>query len=306
MNEVVRTHGHPGDANLAAETFGMDLGMRRADRTGKRLETRRPLRNVADRAVGDDAETTERLVHRALNLAPERAVTDIGAVDVLDHADPRTMAGADIFVIGDPALRLFGGRKAGLRAPSGWSRCAHSRRSAADRGTDTPAAWWCSRSGGVPAPRFPSRCRSSACRSAPALQAARQAAARMRMSSRHSLLDSVAASSCSRTGSRIADLAIEPNSTIGHGSHGIVRTGDRAKRPSIGSVQPSRPIVLFGRAAEQTARRIWTEPHRPAPRPAPRPCAHGRDRISIPPAGSADKAPSPPKECTRDSRSEAR
>ena len=107
-------HRHAGDAHLAAPVFGMDPGMRRPDRAGQRLEARRPLRDVADRAVGDDAEAAERLVHVALHLAPERAVADIGAVDILDHGDARTEAGADIFVIGDAALRLLIGWKSGF------------------------------------------------------------------------------------------------------------------------------------------------------------------------------------------------
>ena len=90
----------------------MDPGMRGTDRTRQRLETRRPLRDVADRAVGDHAETAERLVHRALNLAPERAVADVRTVDILDHRDAGPEAGADIFVIVDASLRLLGCRQA--------------------------------------------------------------------------------------------------------------------------------------------------------------------------------------------------
>src|SRR5262249_60923811 len=98
-----------GNTHLATEAFGVGPGMRRADRAGQRLEARRPLRDVADRAVGDDAEIAERLVHIALHLAPERAIADIGAVNVLDHGDARPEAGADILVIFDAPLgELFG------------------------------------------------------------------------------------------------------------------------------------------------------------------------------------------------------
>ena len=114
MDEVVGVHRHAGDAHFAAPVFGVNPGVRRPDRTGQRLEARRPLRDVADRAVGDDAEAAERLVHVALHLAPERAVADVGAVDILDHGDARTEAGADIFVIGDAALVLLIGRKGGF------------------------------------------------------------------------------------------------------------------------------------------------------------------------------------------------
>ena len=52
---------------------------------GEHLEARRDHRDVADRAVGDDAEAAERLVDVRLHLAPERAVADL-VVEVLDTA----------------------------------------------------------------------------------------------------------------------------------------------------------------------------------------------------------------------------
>src|SRR2546430_12518427 len=100
-------HRHDGDALFAAPVLGVNPGVRRPDRAGQRLEARGPLRDVADRAVGDDAEAAERLVHVALHLAPERAVAGIGTVDILDHGDARAETGADIFVIFDAALGLF-------------------------------------------------------------------------------------------------------------------------------------------------------------------------------------------------------
>src|SRR5580658_6746188 len=87
----------------------MNPRMRRTDGAGQRLESWSPLRNVADRAVGDDAEASERLVHIALHLAPERTETNVGTIDVLDHRDARSPARAHIFVIGDTALRLLSG-----------------------------------------------------------------------------------------------------------------------------------------------------------------------------------------------------
>src|SRR3954452_4750557 len=111
MDEIIGMHRHAGNAHFAAPVFGVNPGVRRPDRTGQCLKARRPLRDIADRTVGDDAETAERLVHVALHLAPERAVAYIGAVDILDHGDARTEAGADIFVIGDAALALLIGWK---------------------------------------------------------------------------------------------------------------------------------------------------------------------------------------------------
>src|SRR5262249_24951883 len=114
MDEIVGFHRHAGNADFAAKAFRMHPRVRRPDRTGKRLEARSPLRNIADRAVGDDAETAERLVDIALNLAPERAVADIGAVDVLDHADTRAEPGPHILVVSDPPCSLLGGSKSGF------------------------------------------------------------------------------------------------------------------------------------------------------------------------------------------------
>src|ERR1700716_3735910 len=114
VNEIIGSYRHAGDANFAAKAFGVDPGVGRTDRACQRLESRRPLRDIADRAVGNDAEAAERLVHVALDLAPECAIADIGAVDILDHGDARTEAGADIFVIGDAPLCLLVSRQARL------------------------------------------------------------------------------------------------------------------------------------------------------------------------------------------------
>src|SRR4051812_24007681 len=111
MNEIARSYGHPGDANFTAKTVGMNESMRRPDRAGQRLEARRPWPDIADRAVGDDPQTAERLVDIALHLAPERPETDVGAVHILNHADARPGTAADIFVIRDASRLLFGGRQ---------------------------------------------------------------------------------------------------------------------------------------------------------------------------------------------------
>src|ERR1700694_944029 len=48
MNQVVGAHRHPGPPDSAAKIFGMNVGMRRADRAGERLKVGSPLRDVAD------------------------------------------------------------------------------------------------------------------------------------------------------------------------------------------------------------------------------------------------------------------
>ena len=109
MNEIAGTNRHSGDANLAAKTVGVNVGVRGSDGAGERLEARRPLRGIADGSVSDNAQTAQRLVHRALHLAPEGSEPNLGAVDILDHVDTWTWSSADIFIIGDPQFLLFGG-----------------------------------------------------------------------------------------------------------------------------------------------------------------------------------------------------
>src|ERR1700720_1875986 len=108
----------------------MNPRMRRTNGAGQRLESRSPLRNVADRAVGDDAEASEGLVYIALYLAPERTEANVGTIDVLDYRDARSPAGAHIFVISDATPRLLIGGQLGLehRADRHGSRITDHRR----------------------------------------------------------------------------------------------------------------------------------------------------------------------------------
>jgi hypothetical protein len=67
-----------------------------------------------DRAVRDDAEAAERPVHGAVDLAPEAAVADVRAVEVLDDADRRSRPRADVLVVGGlPVARTRVGRARG-------------------------------------------------------------------------------------------------------------------------------------------------------------------------------------------------
>src|SRR6266853_791743 len=56
VNEIAGAHRHSGHANFAAEIFGVNIGVRRSDRARERLEAGCPLRDVADRTVGNDTE----------------------------------------------------------------------------------------------------------------------------------------------------------------------------------------------------------------------------------------------------------
>src|SRR5262249_44291239 len=68
----------------------------------------RDHRDVADRTVGDHAEAAERLVHVRLHLAPERAVADMLAVEILHHHDAGPRRACDIVEIIQPLLHVAG------------------------------------------------------------------------------------------------------------------------------------------------------------------------------------------------------
>src|SRR5690348_14356641 len=110
MDQIAGTHRHPGDANFPTEAGDMHIGMRRSDRPSQRLESRRPLRDIADRAIGDHAKTSERLVDGAVDLTPERAESGFATVDVLNDADARTGTGPDILIVRQPLCLLLGCR----------------------------------------------------------------------------------------------------------------------------------------------------------------------------------------------------
>jgi hypothetical protein len=114
VHEVARPDGHAGDGDRLVEALQVHPCVGGGDGAGERLEAGRPLRDVADRAVGDDAEAAERPVHGAVDLAPEAAVADTGAVEVLDDADRRSRARADVLVVGGlPVARARVGRARG-------------------------------------------------------------------------------------------------------------------------------------------------------------------------------------------------
>jgi hypothetical protein len=61
--------------------------MRGYDLRGQKLEARRPLVEVAHRAVGDEPARAQADVDRGLHLAPESAGTRSVFVEILDHHD---------------------------------------------------------------------------------------------------------------------------------------------------------------------------------------------------------------------------
>src|SRR6476619_7138938 len=91
--------------------------------------------------------------------------------------------------------------------------------------------------------------------------------------------------------SHITEIGIEPNSAIAHGRHlGL----------TLNSAAPADYPVRLRRRSERRAARHLTAWHGPARRSARRKRAPGRDRTSSRPAGSRERAPNPPTECTRD------
>jgi len=104
----VKTFKVSNDPNFAAKIFGVHPGMRGPDGAGECLKTHRPLRNIADRAVGNDPEAAERLVHVGLHLAPEGAVARVLAVEVLHDHDARERRRRDIVEIIEPLLHVAG------------------------------------------------------------------------------------------------------------------------------------------------------------------------------------------------------
>ena len=99
-------HRHAVHGHVDAEIDHVDIGVRRHDRAGQHLEARRDHRDVADRAVGDDAEAAQRLVHVRLHLAPERAVADVLAVEVLHDHDAGPRRGRDVVEVIEPLLHV--------------------------------------------------------------------------------------------------------------------------------------------------------------------------------------------------------
>src|SRR5207245_11460439 len=114
VEEVAAAYRHARDRNEEIE--GLDVGerMRGPDASGEYLETGRPLRQVADRAVGDQADCAHPAMNRRLHLTPESAVTGVGAVQVLDNDDRWLRPRVDKPVIRVAQLAHFG-KRAGKR-----------------------------------------------------------------------------------------------------------------------------------------------------------------------------------------------
>jgi len=85
VDQVVGAHGHAGRRALRRKVFGMHPGMRRADRAGQRLKSPAPIAEC--REIEPSVMTPRQpsaLCTLLCHFAPEGAVADVGAVDVLE------------------------------------------------------------------------------------------------------------------------------------------------------------------------------------------------------------------------------
>ena len=130
MDERVGARVEPGDVHLAVEIGPVEVGAVGREAAVERLEALRHAGDIADGAVGDEADTAERAVHEAHDLAEERVGRGMGRVAVLHHDDAGLRAGGNIVEPGE-VLRLlgFGIEAAGLhRAVERGAREAHHGR----------------------------------------------------------------------------------------------------------------------------------------------------------------------------------
>ena len=99
VNQVVGLHFHAADVDLDVEVDHVNPGMGRLDRAGKGLEAGRPGVDIADAAVGDDADRAKALMDVGLHFAPERAVA-LDRVEVMDAHHCGLRAVLDVLVAG--------------------------------------------------------------------------------------------------------------------------------------------------------------------------------------------------------------
>ena len=105
----------PSTSISPPNSTSMRVRVRRSDAAGQKLESGRPLIDVAHRAVGDEPERTQPAVDGRLHLAPERAVACIGAVEILDQHERWLAAGVDVAIVVVAKLEQLFGAEASAR-----------------------------------------------------------------------------------------------------------------------------------------------------------------------------------------------
>ena len=132
MDEVAGSYRHARHGNGQVEGLDVREPVRRPDASGQHLEAWCPLRQVADRAVGDEADRAHSAMDRRLHLAPERAVPGLVAVEILDDDQRGLRSRVDEAIVGVAELahvrqrageRLLRADRRGPRVPD------HRRRS---------------------------------------------------------------------------------------------------------------------------------------------------------------------------------
>src|SRR5260370_5611190 len=100
VDYIVGRNHHARHTYGRADVHYMNIGVRGHDRTRQHAEGRCPDVEVADRTVSDDARASQTLVDMAVDFAPERAQTGIGAVEVLEDRDAGHRRRGDMLVVG--------------------------------------------------------------------------------------------------------------------------------------------------------------------------------------------------------------
>src|SRR5207249_8547789 len=59
MDQIAIAHGHAEDAHLGAEGNGLGVRMRSRDVSREKLKPRRPLVEIANRAIGDQSQRAQ-------------------------------------------------------------------------------------------------------------------------------------------------------------------------------------------------------------------------------------------------------
>src|SRR5438128_7339872 len=99
MYQIAIAHRHAEDAHLGAECNGLGVRMRIRDVSREKLKPRRPLVEIANRAIGDQSQRAQADVNGRLDFAPKCAATRISAVKILDDDDRRFASSVDMAVI---------------------------------------------------------------------------------------------------------------------------------------------------------------------------------------------------------------
>src|SRR5438132_11100532 len=89
MDQIAVAHRHAEHTYRVAECDRLGVRVRSYDMSREKLKTRRPLVEIADRAIGDQSERAQPDVNGRLHFSPKCAAARIAAVEILDDDDRR-------------------------------------------------------------------------------------------------------------------------------------------------------------------------------------------------------------------------